>query len=162
MASAGKKKRESAAERYQRMRRIEDELHEQGYLYVAGIDEAGRGPLAGPVYAAAVILDPEEEIIGLNDSKKLSEKKREALAVTIRAKALAWAICAQGPERIDAVNILEATKAAMTEAVKHLKLRPDFLLTDAVKLPAFPPEQQRSLIQGDARCNAVAAASVAN
>lgn len=154
------KKRESAAERWERMSLPERELRAENYLYIAGIDEAGRGPLAGPVYAAAVILDPDTEILGLNDSKKLSEKKRESLALEIKEKALAWSVYACDADVIDEINILEATKQAMSGAVRHLAPPPDFLLIDAVKLPDFPEDRQKSLIKGDAVCNAVAAASV--
>lgn len=158
--TGAKTKRESTAERWQRMAAKEEALRQSGFRFIAGADEAGRGPLAGPVYAAAVILDPEQPILGLNDSKKLSEKKREALAAEIKEKALAWAICACGPELIDEINILEATKAAMTEAIRTLQLQPDYLLLDALQLQDFPAERQESVIKGDAVCNAIAAASI--
>lgn len=154
------KKRETESERYERMRAPEDALRARGFLYIAGADEAGRGPLAGPVYAAAVILDPERPILGLNDSKKLSEKKRLALADEIRQHALAWAVYACGPEMIDRINILEATKYAMTEAIRQLKPAPDFLLLDALSLKAFPADRQQGLVHGDAIANCIAAASI--
>ena len=129
---------------------------------VAGIDEAGRGPLAGPVVAAACILDPAVPILGLDDSKKLTEKKREALFVEIQEKALAYAVVRVEADRIDTVNILNATKEAMLECVSRLSasgFTPDVLLIDAVKLEgvSMPVE---AIIKGDAKSNSIAAASV--
>lgn len=152
--------KESLDERFKRMDLIEQDLHGQGYTYIAGVDEAGRGPLAGPVVAAACILDPRKPILGLNDSKKLSEKKREALFEKIREKALAYKIKAVPPARIDQINILEATKEAMTMALQELDVKPDFILLDAINLKAFPPKIQMSLVKGDARSNTIAAASI--
>lgn len=154
------KKRENAEARFRRMNQIEEELWDKGFRYIAGVDEAGRGPLAGPVYAAAVILDPEQPIIGLNDSKKLSEKKRLALAEEIKTKAKAWTVYACGPELIDEINILEATKLAMQDALSHLMVQPDFVLLDAVRLSSLKPGHFMSLNKGDSRCNAIAAASI--
>jgi len=126
---------------------------------VCGIDEAGRGPLAGPVVAAAVILDPARPIIGLNDSKKLSEKKRNALAVEIREKALAWAVAEASVEEIDRLNILHATMLAMTRAVAGLQVSPERAMVDGNRCPtlAIPAE---AVIQGDGKIASIAAASI--
>ena len=130
------------------------------YGLLCGIDEVGRGPLAGPVYAAAVILDPNEEILYLNDSKKLSEKKREALYDVIMEKALAVGIGFSSPERIDEINILQATYEAMTMAVNTLKVKPGALLIDAVHIPQLEEYKQISIIKGDAKSVSIAAASI--
>ena len=130
------------------------------YGLLCGIDEVGRGPLAGPVYAAAVILDPNEEILYLNDSKKLSEKKREALYDVIMEKALAVGIGYSSPERIDEINILQATFEAMTKAVNSLKVKPGALLIDAVHIPQLEDYKQISIIKGDAKSVSIAAASI--
>ena len=102
---------------------------------VCGIDEAGRGPLAGPVVAAAVILDPDNPIAGLNDSKKLSARRRERLALEIRAKALAWAVAEASVEEIDRINILQASLLAMQRAVERLSVRPSHALVDGNRCP---------------------------
>lgn len=126
---------------------------------VCGIDEAGRGPLAGPVVAAAVILDPAQPIDGLNDSKKLSEKKRAALAIEIRAKALAWAVAEASVEEIDQLNILHATLLAMQRAVAALSVAPTSALVDGNRCPklAMPAE---AVVQGDGKIASIAAASI--
>lgn len=126
---------------------------------VCGIDEAGRGPLAGPVVAAAVILDPSRPIDGLNDSKKLSEKKRAALAVEIREKALAWCVAEASVEEIDALNILHATMLAMTRAVAGLPVSPERAMVDGNRCPklAIPAE---AVVQGDGKIASIAAASI--
>ncbi len=147
-------------ERYETMSTYENRLIASGHSYIAGVDEAGRGPLAGPVYAAAVILNPNEKIYGLNDSKKISEKKRKLLEAKIKEKALAWSISKVEADSIDELNILEATKKAMTDALNNLTIKADFILTDAVALKAFAPEMQLNLIKGDAHSNSIAAASI--
>ena len=126
---------------------------------VCGIDEAGRGPLAGPVVAAAVILDPARPIAGLDDSKKLSEKKRIALAAEIRAKALAWAVAEASVEEIDRVNILHATMLAMQRAVAALPVAAESALVDGNRCPplAIPVE---AVVQGDGKIASIAAASI--
>ena len=126
---------------------------------VCGIDEAGRGPLAGPVVAAAVILDPQRPIAGLNDSKKLSEKKRRALAVEIREKAIAWAVAEASAEEIDRINILQATFLAMQRAVAALVVTPVAALVDGNRIPklAIPAE---AIVQGDGKVASIAAASI--
>ena len=137
---------------------IERELRARGFHAVAGIDEAGRGSLFGPVFAAAVILSAERPIRGLNDSKLLEPERREVLAERIRERAVAWAVAAVDAATIDHVNIYQASRMAMRMAVMRLDPRPDFVLIDAVPLDL--PMPQRSLISGDARCHAIAAASI--
>ena len=126
---------------------------------LAGVDEAGRGPLAGPVCAAAVILDPKRPIEGLADSKKLSAKKREALAPLIRERALAWAIAWAEPEEIDRVNILRATMNAMRRAVEGLQVAPDCVWVDGNRLPDLPYPAE-AIVKGDAKVPAISAASI--
>lgn len=129
------------------------------YQYICGIDEVGRGPLAGPVVASAVILPKDCDILYINDSKKLSEKKREMLYDEIMAKAVAVGIGIVGPERIDEINILQATYEAMREAVSKLGVQPDLLLNDAVKIPGVDIPQV-SIIKGDAKSVSIGAASI--
>lgn len=131
----------------------------QDYSYVCGIDEAGRGPLAGPVVAGAVILNKDNPILYLNDSKKLSEKKREALYEEIMAHAVAVGIGMVGPERIDEINILQATYEAMRQAIKNLAVKPELLLNDAVTIPEVEIPQV-PIIKGDAKSISIAAASI--
>lgn len=131
----------------------------QDYSYVCGIDEAGRGPLAGPVVAGAVILNKDNPILYLNDSKKLSEKKREALYEEIMAHAVAVGIGIVGPERIDEINILQATYEAMRQAIKNLAVKPELLLNDAVTIPEVEIPQV-PIIKGDAKSISIAAASI--
>lgn len=145
--------------RYQEMSIFETEAQSAGYMAVAGIDEAGRGPLAGPVTAAAVILDPASPIIGLNDSKQVSAQKRQWLENEIKTKAIAYHVAFVDAARIDEINILAATKEAMTQAVEGLQPVPDYLLLDAIFLPAVS-QAQKSLIKGDCKSNSIAAASI--
>jgi ribonuclease HII len=126
---------------------------------IAGIDEAGRGPLAGPVIAAAVILDPLNPIKGLADSKKLTEKARERLFDEIRAKALAWSVARATVGEIDNINILQASLLAMQRAAANLKISPQLILVDGNKCPSFACEA-RAIIQGDAIEPAISAASI--
>lgn len=126
---------------------------------VCGVDEAGRGPLAGPVVAAAVILDPARPIPGLNDSKKLSAKKREALAVEIRATALAWAVAEATVEEIDRINILQASMLAMQRAVEALNVRPVHALIDGNRCPSLPCTAE-AIVGGDGKVASIAAASI--
>lgn len=128
--------------------------------YICGIDEVGRGPLAGPVYAAAVILPADAEILYINDSKKLSEKKREELYHEIYEKAISVGIGFSDHNRIDEINILQATYEAMAKAVANLSVRPDILLIDAVHIPQLEEYQQESIIKGDAKSVSIAAASI--
>lgn len=126
---------------------------------VCGVDEAGRGPLAGPVVAAAVILDPSKPIQGLNDSKKLSEKKRALLAPEIREKALAWCVAEATVEEIDRLNILQASLLAMQRAVAGLAVRPEKALIDGNRCPVLPMPAE-AIVQGDGKNAAIAAASI--
>ncbi|HXE38358.1 MAG TPA: ribonuclease HII [Azonexus sp.] len=126
---------------------------------VCGIDEAGRGPLAGPVVAAAVILDPEWPIPGLNDSKKLSEKKRAALAILIRERAVAWAVAEASVEEIDRLNILHATMLAMQRAVAGLAVRPTSAMVDGNRCPRLEVPAE-AVVKGDGKIASIAAASI--
>ena len=152
---------EQLEEKYEKLYAYEREYHAKGYSVIAGIDEAGRGPLAGPVVAGCCILDPNVKILGLDDSKKLSEKKREELFVEIKEKALAWTVCEISAEVIDEINILEATKKAMRTCVEEIsqKMRPDLLLIDAVNLSGTGVDVV-PIIKGDANSNSIAAASI--
>ena len=127
--------------------------------YICGIDEVGRGPLAGPVVTGAVILPKDCDILYLNDSKQLSEKKREELYEQIMSKAVAVGIGYNSPERIDTINILNATYEAMAEAISKLSVKPDILLNDAVTIPGVDIEQV-PIIKGDAKSISIAAASI--
>lgn len=137
---------------------FEEELYQEGYNLIAGIDEAGRGPLVGPVVAAAVILPKGLVIEGLTDSKKLSKKKREYYFSLINKLALAVSISVVSAKRIDEVNILNATKEAMIDASNNLKPKAEYLLIDAVKLEVELPS--KSIIKGDQLSQSIAAASV--
>ena len=134
-------------------------LWKAGINYIAGIDEVGRGPIAGPVVAAAVILPAHFLLWGVNDSKKLSEKKRLALEAIIQENAIAWAVGAVGARDIERYNILEATKLAMIKAVKKLSVQPEHLLIDALQLPALALPQS-AIIKGDTKSASIAAASI--
>ena len=138
---------------------FEKRLHEQGFARVAGVDEAGRGPLAGPVCAAAAVFRPGTRIRGVNDSKQLTEKKREWLFDEIMDRAQAVGVGLAWPGEIDAVNILRATHLAVRRALEQLAEPPDHLLLDALRL-ADVPLPQESLVKGDARCFCIAAASI--
>lgn len=143
--------------RLEAMKEFEREY--DGCSLICGVDEAGRGPLAGPVAAGAVILPKDCTILYLNDSKKLSEKRREELFLEIREKAVSYSVGIVGPERIDEINILQATYEAMRQAVSGLGVVPDLLLNDAVTIPelAIP---QVPIIKGDAKSVSIAAASI--
>ena len=149
-------------ERTKRMYFFEEKYRDLGWI--CGIDEVGRGPLAGPVCAGAVILPADEQILYLNDSKKLSEKRREEMVPLIRAKAVAYATAFVSPERIDEINILQATYEAMTAAVHALSerfhIRPNVLLIDAVHIPQLADYKQVSIVKGDAQSASIAAASI--
>ena len=131
---------------------------------IAGVDEVGRGPLVGDVVTAAVILDPDNPIEGLMDSKKLSEKKRLLLAEEIKAKAIAWCIARATPEEIDTLNILHATMLAMQRAVQGLSVEPDHVLVDGNRCPSFHGQSgliaSQSVVKGDARAAEISAASI--
>ena len=136
-----------------------------GYLAVAGCDEAGRGALLGPVYAAAVILDPARRIRGLDDSKKLTPAEREGFAVAIRAKALAFAVVGISAADVDLLNVYQASRRAMIQALAQLQPAPDFVLTDAMRLAGWGDVTEfsvpyRAIVHGDARSVSIAAASI--
>ena len=139
---------------------FENTLREKGFTAVCGIDEAGCGPLAGPVYAAAVILNPDDPIEGLNDSKKLTEKKREALYPQIKKRALAWAIASATAQEIDEINILQARLLAMRRAVEMLSIRPDQALVDGNRDPDIPDVPSLLIVGGDGKSASIAAASI--
>ncbi len=138
--------------------RFERAARQLGWMRIAGIDEAGRGALFGPVVAAAVILNPKRRIVGLDDSKKLSAERRTELATRIKAHSLAWAVAEIDAQRIDAWNIYQASRQAMTAALHQLTIPPDYLLIDAMQLDVLI--EQKSLIKGDARSISIAAASI--
>lgn len=150
--------KESELARLAEISEFEEKLWAAGVELVAGIDEVGRGPIAGPVVAAAVILPKHCKLPGIKDSKKLSEKKRYQLEPEIRRAAVAWAIGAVDARRIDEINILEATRLAMVQAVEKLPVKPEHLLLDAMSLPLEIP--QTSLIKGDALSISIGAASI--
>ncbi|MBR5155342.1 MAG: ribonuclease HII [Clostridia bacterium] len=141
------------------MKEIENELYCKGYKYIAGIDEAGRGPLAGPVCAAAVILPQNAEIEGINDSKKLSEKKRELLFDVIKDTAIAYSVEFVYPDVIDDINIKKATALAMHNAVSKLEVVADFVLIDGNDNIPYDVDYQY-VIKGDAKSQSIAAASI--
>lgn len=128
-------------------------------ILVAGVDEAGRGPLAGPVFAAAVILDPMRPIAGLADSKTLSESKRDNLYILIKESALSWSIAKAGVEEIDKLNILQATLLAMQRAVEGLRIQPEEVLVDGNRLPKLSMPAQ-AIVKGDSKVQAISAASI--
>ena len=137
----------------------EKEALNKGYKYVCGVDEAGRGPLAGPVYAAAVILPPDCEIEGVNDSKKLSEKKRETLFDIICEKAVAYSIATASEKEIDEINILQATYLAMKRAVEGLDVKADYALIDGNRLPCLDIPAE-CIVKGDSKSESIACASI--
>src|ERR1700751_532323 len=139
-------------------RRYEREARQNGWQRIAGLDEAGRGSLFGPVVAAAVILNPKRRIVGRDDSKNLMPERRGELAERIRFHALSWAIAEIDASRIDAWNIYQASRQAMVAAISQIRPLPDYLLLDAVELDL--PIEQKALIHGDARSVSIAAASI--
>lgn len=138
----------------------EQSAEEEGFCSICGVDEAGRGPLAGPVFAAAVIMPHVLIIEGVNDSKKISEKKREQLFDIICEKALAFSIAAASEAEIDSINILQATYLAMKRAVDGLEVSPDMILVDGNRLPPDLPCEARTIVKGDALSHSIACASI--
>lgn len=147
----------------QELSRLEEmaayEKEYSAYACICGVDEAGRGPLAGPVAAGAVVLPKDCRILYLNDSKKLSPKRREALFLEIKEKAVAWSVGLAAPARIDEINILQATYEAMREAVNGLSVKPQVLLNDAVTIPGLDMIQV-PIVKGDAKSLSIVAASI--
>lgn len=152
-----RKKQEAEFLRMKEMQRFDRQYDSFGV--VCGVDEAGRGPLAGPVVAAAVILQREEQLLYLNDSKQVTEKRRETLYHQILEQSVSYGIGIVSQEQIDQMNILQATYEAMRQAIQQLKLKPDLLLNDAVKIPHIAI-QQHGIIGGDAKSRCIAAASI--
>lgn len=150
---------EDEKNRVKNMYSIERSVKKEGYSIICGVDEAGRGPLAGPVYAAAVILPEEIFIPGLNDSKKLSEKRREELFEIIIQNSLDYAIASVDENRIDEINILNATFEAMNKAVNSLTLRPDYVLIDGNRIKNMTIPHQ-TVVKGDSKSASIAAASI--
>ena len=151
--------KENEQERLKHMLEIEASLCEKGYKLVCGVDEAGRGPLCGPVVAAAVILKPGQMIDGVNDSKKISEKKREKLYEDIMANALAVGVGMSDVDVIEDVNILNATKLAMKQAINNLKIQPEYVLIDGNQMIDITMDAE-TVVSGDAKSESIAAASI--
>ncbi len=146
--------------RLNEIKKIDESVYNEGYEYICGIDEAGRGPLAGPVVVAAVIMPKDSMIEGVNDSKKVSEKKREKLYDLIINEAISYSVGIVDQNEIDRINILNATKAGLTEAVRTLKVKPDVILVDALTNIDTCGIQYRSIVKGDAKSYSIAAASI--
>lgn len=160
LVASARKKLDALEKEKQRIYKLSEyERKYSDYAYICGIDEVGRGPLAGPVVAGAVILPKDCDILYINDSKQLSEKKREELYDIIMEKAIACAVGYATPERIDEINILQATYEAMREAIGKLNPMPDILLNDAVVIPEVPIKQV-PIIKGDAKSISIGAASI--
>ena len=152
--------KEKEIERLTKLKELERELYNKGFKAICGIDEAGRGPLAGPVVVAGVIMPQNSMIEGVNDSKKVSEKKREKLYDQIIDEAIAYSVAIIGQDVIDEINILNATKQGVTEVVEQLTEKPDLILVDAltgINTKGIPYD---SIIKGDAKCYNIAAASI--
>ena len=152
--------KEKELNRLNEMKKIENELYDTGLEYICGIDEAGRGPLAGPVVVAAVIMPKDSMIEGVNDSKKVSEKKREALYDLITSEAISYSVGIIDQKEIDRINILNATKEGLTTAIKGLEVKPDRILVDALQGIDTCGVPYTSIIKGDAKCYSIAAASI--
>ena len=152
--------KEKEEERLKVLKQHEDELRKKGFKTICGIDEAGRGPLAGPVVVASVIMPEDSMIEGINDSKKISEKKREKLYDQIIDEAISYGISIIGQEEIDEINILNATKKGLTNSLKELKVNPDLIIVDALSHIDTLGIPYESIIKGDAKCYSISAASI--
>ena len=152
--------KEKEIERLNKLKEYELSLYENNLQHICGIDEAGRGPLAGPVVVGCVIMPKESFIDGVNDSKKVSEKKREKLFEIITTDAIAWSVGIVDPKEIDEINILNATKKALNIAIKSLSVRPDRILVDALEHIDTEGIPYTSIIKGDAKIYSIAAASI--
>lgn len=152
--------KEKEEERLINLKQIEKNFHEKGIKYIAGIDEAGRGPLAGPVVVASVIMPEGSMIEGVNDSKKVSEKKREKLYDLILKEAVSYGIGIIYQDEIDKINILQATKKGLTEAVEQMDIKPDLIMVDALTGIDTLGIPYHSIIKGDAKCYSISAASI--
>lgn len=142
------------------LKKIDKEFFEKGVKYIAGIDEAGRGPLAGPVVVACVVLPENSMIEGVNDSKKVSEAKREKLYDIIIQEAISYGVGIIYQDEIDEINILQATKKGVTEAIKQMKVKPNIIMVDALNGIDTMGIPYKSIIKGDAKCYSIAAASI--
>ena len=154
------KKKEQEIERLTNLKQIEKELRQKGFKNICGIDEAGRGPLAGPVVIAGVIMPEGSMIEGVNDSKKVSEKKREQLYDLILEEAISYSVAIIGQDVIDEINILNATKHGVTSVVEGLDTKPDLIIIDALEHIDTKGVPYESIIKGDAKCYSIAAASI--
>lgn len=152
--------KEKELERLTNLKAYEKELHEKGFKYICGIDEAGRGPLAGPVVIASVIMPEDSMIEGVNDSKKVSEKKRELLYDKILEEAISYGVAIIGQDEIDNINILNATKKGLTMSLKELTVKPDLILVDALEHIDTLGIPYEAIIKGDAKAYSIAAASI--
>ena len=152
--------KEKEEERLRNLKEIEKEFYDKGVEYIAGIDEAGRGPLAGPVVVASVIMPKDSMIEGVNDSKKVSEKKREKLYDIILDEAISYGIGIIYQDEIDKINILQATKKGLTEAVEQMKIKPNLIMVDALTGIDTLGIPYKSIIKGDAKCYSISAASI--
>lgn len=152
--------KEKEVERLVKLKEIEKELYEKGFNNICGIDEAGRGPLAGPVVVAGVIMPKDSMIEGVNDSKKVSEKKREKLYDIILDEAISYSVAIIGQDVIDNINILNATKQGVTEVVDGLDIKPDLILVDALQHINTRGIPYEPIIKGDTKCYNIAAASI--
>ena len=152
--------KEKEEERLKELKKDEEKLHSNGVKLIAGIDEAGRGPLAGPVVVGIAIMPENSMIEGVNDSKKVSEKKREKLYDLITQEAMAWNVGIADQNEIDEINILNATKLALTRAIDGLKIKPDLILVDALTNINTLGIPYKSIIKGDAKEYSIAAASI--
>ena len=152
--------KEKEEERLKELKRQEDELRNRGFNMICGIDEAGRGPLAGPVVVASVIMPADSMIEGVNDSKKVSEKKREKLYDQILEEAISYGVGIVGQDEIDEINILNATKKGLTMSLKELTVKPDLIIVDALTHIDTMGIPYESIIKGDAKCYSISAASI--
>ena len=152
--------KEREEERLKLLKEYENKLHETGIKFIAGIDEAGRGPLAGPVVVGIAIMKPDSFIEGINDSKKISESKREKLYEQITEEALAWSVGIVTEKEIDELNILNATKEALSRALDNLEIKPERLLVDALEHMDTKGIPYTSIIKGDAKVYSISAASI--
>lgn len=152
--------KEKELERLTKLKEIEKDLYEKGFQKIAGIDEAGRGPLAGPVVVAGVIMPQDSMIEGVNDSKKVSEKKREKLYDLILEQAISYSVAIIGQDVIDEINILNATKQGVTKVVEGLEVKPNLILVDALTHIDTKGIPYDSIVKGDAKCYNIAAASI--
>lgn len=153
--------KEKEIERLNELKKIENEIYEKEHVeYICGIDEAGRGPLAGPVVVASVIMKPDSFIEGVNDSKKVSEKKREKLYEQIIEEAVSYSVGIIDQNEIDEINILNATKKGLTESIKGLKVKPERIIVDALDKIDTCGIPYMSIVKGDAKCYSIAAASI--